>query len=292
MQRSVVDPEPIARPDACPRSVHQPPHMNSPPTPSELSSASGGHATDRGGPRRPWDCGLRTERATDRRRSELHGWTRGDPSVRSVAGQTCPSSRSFPNAASSGSASSNSAQVAIPPTPATWRMRTRRAGARGALGPDEVLWTPWRSASTHDAKMVEVGAAGLVGLPRSTDDVAACVRAAALRPGGGPPRSGTGLAGASTPIGDALVVVTSKMDRILEIEARGPAGVGRARPVQLRPGRPPSARDSRTCRTRPRSRCRRSGATWGRTRVARTAWRTASRPRTSWRSTWCSGTGP
>jgi glycolate oxidase len=32
-----------------------------------------------------------------------------------------------------------------------------------------------------------------------------------------PRGSGTGLAGASTPIGDALVVVTSKMDRILEI---------------------------------------------------------------------------
>ncbi len=54
--------------------------------------------------------------------------------------------------------------------------------------------------------------------PRSTDDVVACVRAAAAHDLSLVPRgSGTGLAGASTPIGDALVVVTSKMDRILEV---------------------------------------------------------------------------
>jgi glycolate oxidase len=49
-------------------------------------------------------------------------------------------------------------------------------------------------------------------------------RACARHPGAAPPPprapprgSGTGLAGGATPIGDALVVVTSKMDRILEI---------------------------------------------------------------------------
>ena len=46
----------------------------------------------------------------------------------------------------------------------------------------------------------------------------ACVRTAAAHDLSVVPRgSGTGLTGASTPIGDALVVVTSKMDRILEI---------------------------------------------------------------------------
>ena len=65
--------------------------------------------------------------------------------------------------------------------------------------------------------MVE-GSAGLVAFPRSTDDLVACVRTAAAHDLAVVPRgSGTGLTGASTPIGDALVVVTSKMDRILEI---------------------------------------------------------------------------
>ena len=68
-----------------------------------------------------------------------------------------------------------------------------------------------------DASIVE-GSAGLVAFPRSVDDVVACVRAAAAHDLDVVPRgSGTGLAGASTPLGEALVVVTSKMDRILEI---------------------------------------------------------------------------
>ena len=65
--------------------------------------------------------------------------------------------------------------------------------------------------------MVEGGCA-LVAFPRSTDDVVACVKIAAEHGLPVVPRgSGTGLAGASTPFGDALVVVTSKMNRILEV---------------------------------------------------------------------------
>ena len=65
--------------------------------------------------------------------------------------------------------------------------------------------------------MVE-GSCELVAFPASTDDVVACMRAArehglAVVPRG----SGTGLAGAATPIGDALVVVTTKMTRVLEV---------------------------------------------------------------------------
>ena len=140
--------------------------------------------------------------------------------------------------------------------------------------------------------MVE-GAAGLVVFPRSTDDVAACVRAAAVHDLAIVPRgSGTGLAGASTPIGDALVVVTSKMNRILEVRPEDRLAWVEPGLFNLDLGDALRARDSRTCRTRPRSRCRRSAATWARTPAARTAWPTASRPRTSWRSTSCSRTGP
>jgi glycolate oxidase len=65
--------------------------------------------------------------------------------------------------------------------------------------------------------MVEGGCA-LVAFPRSTADIVTCVRVAAEHGLPVVPRgSGTGLAGASTPIGDSLVVVTAKMNRILEV---------------------------------------------------------------------------
>ena len=87
-----------------------------------------------------------------------------------------------------------------------------------ALGGGEVLSDPLAlRLYARDASMVE-GSAALVVFPRSADDIVACVRAAAAHDLAVVPRgSGTGLAGASTPIGDALVVVTSKMNRILEI---------------------------------------------------------------------------
>jgi len=87
-----------------------------------------------------------------------------------------------------------------------------------ALGPDEVLSDPLaRRLYARDASMVEGGCA-LVAFPRSRDDVGACVRIAAEHGLPVVPRgSGTGLAGGATPIGDSLVVVTTKMTRILEI---------------------------------------------------------------------------
>jgi glycolate oxidase len=93
-----------------------------------------------------------------------------------------------------------------------------RRELEAALGADRVLADPLtRRLYARDASMVE-GSCELVAFPASTDDVVACMRAArehglAVVPRG----SGTGLAGAATPIGDALVVVTTKMTRILEV---------------------------------------------------------------------------
>jgi glycolate oxidase len=93
-----------------------------------------------------------------------------------------------------------------------------RRSLEDALGPDEVLSDPLAlRLYVRDASLVEGGCA-LVAFPRNLADVVACVRIAAEHGLSVVPRgSGTGLAGGSTPIGDALVVVTSKMTRILEV---------------------------------------------------------------------------
>jgi glycolate oxidase len=90
-----------------------------------------------------------------------------------------------------------------------------------ALGLAEVLADPLSlKLYTRDASMVE-GSCALVAFARSTDDIVACMRIAAAHGLFVVPRgSGTGLAGAATPIGDALVVVTSKMDAIEEIRTQ------------------------------------------------------------------------
>jgi len=87
-----------------------------------------------------------------------------------------------------------------------------------ALGKTEVLSDPLAlTLYARDASMVEGGCA-LVAFPHTVEDVVACMGVAARHGLPVVPRgSGTGLAGGATPIGDALVVVTSKMDRILEV---------------------------------------------------------------------------
>jgi glycolate oxidase len=87
-----------------------------------------------------------------------------------------------------------------------------------ALGPERVLSDPLAlRLYARDASMVEGGCA-LVVFPESTDEIVACVRVANAHGLPVVPRgSGTGLAGGSTPIGDALVVVTTKMTGVLEI---------------------------------------------------------------------------
>ena len=93
-----------------------------------------------------------------------------------------------------------------------------RRELQAALGDEAVLSDPLAlKLYARDASMV-AGSAGLVVFPRSTDDIVTCVRAAAAHGLPIVPRgSGTGLAGGATPIGDALVVVTSKMNAIIEI---------------------------------------------------------------------------
>ena len=87
-----------------------------------------------------------------------------------------------------------------------------------ALGQSEVLSDPLAlRLYARDASLVEGGCA-LVAFPRRLSDVVACVRIAGEHGLPIVPRgSGTGLAGGSTPIGDALVVVTSKMTDLIEV---------------------------------------------------------------------------
>ena len=86
------------------------------------------------------------------------------------------------------------------------------------LGATEVVAEPLAlRLFARDASMVEGGCA-LVAYPHSPEEVSGCLRVAEQHGLPVVPRgSGTGLAGGATPMGDALVVVTTKMDRILEI---------------------------------------------------------------------------
>jgi glycolate oxidase len=93
-----------------------------------------------------------------------------------------------------------------------------RRELEATLGSGDVMADPLAlKLYARDASMVE-GSAALVAFPRRTENVVACVRAAARHGLAVVPRgSGTGLAGGAVPFGDALVVVTSKMHRVLEV---------------------------------------------------------------------------
>jgi glycolate oxidase len=93
-----------------------------------------------------------------------------------------------------------------------------RLALERALGREQVLSDPLaRKLYARDASMVE-GSCALVAFPRSVSDIVSSVEIAARHGLPIVPRgSGTGLAGASTPIGDSLVVVTAKMNAILEV---------------------------------------------------------------------------
>jgi glycolate oxidase subunit GlcD len=70
----------------------------------------------------------------------------------------------------------------------------------------------------RDASVIE-GHAGVVVFPKTTEEVQACVRIARRHGRPVTPRgSGTGLSGGAVPLDDAVVIVTTHMDRILEID--------------------------------------------------------------------------
>jgi glycolate oxidase len=93
------------------------------------------------------------------------------------------------------------------------------ADLRAALAPDRVRTEGVELGLYGRDASVMTGAAAVVCFPLTTDEVAAAVRVA--RRHGRPfvaRGSGTGLAGGAVPVGDPVVIVTTKMDRILEVD--------------------------------------------------------------------------
>ncbi len=91
---------------------------------------------------------------------------------------------------------------------------------QAALAPDRVRAEPLELALYGRDASVMRGSAAVVCLPTSTAEVAACVRIARRHRRPFVPRgAGTGLAGGAVPVEGAVVVVTTKMDRILAVDA-------------------------------------------------------------------------
>jgi glycolate oxidase len=96
------------------------------------------------------------------------------------------------------------------------------ADLRSALAPDRVHASDLDLALyARDASIVDAGAAAAVCFPLDAGEVQACVRIA-LRHGRPfiPRGSGTGLAGGAVPVGRPVMVVTTRMNRILEVDLR------------------------------------------------------------------------
>ena len=94
------------------------------------------------------------------------------------------------------------------------------ADLQQVLAPDRVRVSPLElDLYARDASIIS-GRADVVCFPVTASEVQACVRV--CREHGRPfvPRgSGTGLAGGAVPVGDPVVIVTTKMTRILEVDA-------------------------------------------------------------------------
>jgi glycolate oxidase len=97
-------------------------------------------------------------------------------------------------------------------------LNAARRALTEALGADAVLVDPLSlRLYARDASLVE-GNASVVVLPTTVEQIQDAVRIAAEHGLPVVPRgSGTGLAGAATPIDDAVVIVTAKMNRIVKI---------------------------------------------------------------------------
>src|SRR5581483_8020251 len=91
---------------------------------------------------------------------------------------------------------------------------------RAHLAPDRVRAEPFElSLYGHDASLVEGGHAAVVCFPLSTEEVQACVRVARSHQRPFTARgAGTGLAGGAVPLGEPVVIVTTKMNRILSVD--------------------------------------------------------------------------
>lgn len=89
-----------------------------------------------------------------------------------------------------------------------------------ALAPDRVHHTALdRSLYARDASVIDGGRAGPVCFPLDTGEVAACVRLARAHGRAIVPRgAGTGLAGGAVPLDGAVVISTTRMDRILAVD--------------------------------------------------------------------------
>jgi glycolate oxidase len=93
------------------------------------------------------------------------------------------------------------------------------ADLEAELGPGRARAEPLELALYGRDAGVERGQAAAVCFPVSADQVAAAVRIASRHGRSFVARgSGTGLAGGATPVGEPLVVVTTRLDRILEVD--------------------------------------------------------------------------
>lgn len=94
------------------------------------------------------------------------------------------------------------------------------ADLRAAVGPRFVLTSPAEHALyARDASALAPGDPGIVVLPASTAEVAAVVAIAARHGRPITPRgSGTGLAGGALPVDRPVVVVTARMNRLIEVD--------------------------------------------------------------------------
>src|SRR5437899_6721044 len=97
--------------------------------------------------------------------------------------------------------------------------RALLADLHSVLGPDGARAEPLELALYARDAGVARGRAAVVCFPRTGDDVAAAVRVAARHDRPFVARgSGTGLAGGATPVDDPLVIVTTRLNRILEVD--------------------------------------------------------------------------
>ena len=111
------------------------------------------------------------------------------------------------------------------------------ADLQRALGPDRARAEPLELALyARDAGVARGPAPPSCASPSRADEVAAAVRVAARHDRPFVARgSGTGLAGGATPLDDPLVIVTTQLNRVLDVDADAAGRVGRAGRAQPRP---------------------------------------------------------